>query len=73
MQTSLNDIMGVEQTAAIRGRTIIENLQLHRDIISYANINNLEASIITLDQEKVFDRVDNFYSTRCVNLAMDQN
>ena len=58
MQTSLNDIIGTEQTAAIRGGTIIENLQLNRDIISYANINNLEASIITLDQEKTFDRVD---------------
>ena len=58
MHTSLNDIIGTEQTAAIRGRTIIENLQSHRDIISYANINNLEASIITLHQEKAFDRVD---------------
>ena len=58
IQSSLNDIIGTEQTAAIRGRTIIENLQLNRDIISYANFNNLEASIITLDQEKAFDRVD---------------
>ena len=61
MQPSLNDIIGTEQTAAIRGRTIIENLQLNRDIISYANLNNLEASIITLDQEKAFDRVDRHF------------
>ena len=58
MQNSLEDIIGTEQTAAITGRTIIEDLQLNRDIISYANLNNLEASIITLDQEKAFDRVD---------------
>ena len=61
MQPSLNDIIGTEQTAAIRGRTIIENLQLNRDMISYANLNNLEASIITLDQEKAFDRVDRHF------------
>ena len=61
MQPSLNDIIGTEQTAAIKGRTIIENLQLNRDIISYANLNNLEASIITLDQEKAFDRVDRHF------------
>ena len=61
MQSSLNDIIGTEQTAAIKGRTIIENLQLNRDIISYANLNNLEASIITLDQEKAFDRVDRHF------------
>ena len=61
MQPSLNDIIGTEQTAAIRGRTIIENLQLNRDIISYANLNNLEASIITLDQEKAFNRIDRHF------------
>ena len=61
MQSSLNDIIGTEETAAIKGRTIIENLQLNRDIISYANLNNLEASIITLDQEKAFDRVDRHF------------
>ena len=57
LQNSLADVISAEQTAAIKGRTIIENLQLNRDIISLANINELEASIITLDQ-KAFDRVD---------------
>lgn len=52
IQSSLEDIIGSEQTAAVRERTIIENLQLNRDITAYANLNNLEASIITLDQEK---------------------
>ena len=57
LQGSLTDIISTEQTAAIRDRTRIENLQLNRDIISYANANELEVSIITLDQEKAFDRV----------------
>ena len=48
----------VEQTAPVKGRTIIQNLQLNRDIISFANTKNLEATVITLDQEKAFDRVD---------------
>ena len=51
----------MEQTATVRGRTVIENLQLNGDIISYANLNNLEASIITLDQEKAFDKVDRYF------------
>ena len=58
-QGSLEDIISTEQTAAVKGRTIIENLQINRDIISFANTNNLEASKITLDQEKAFDRVKN--------------
>ena len=57
MQSSLTDIISTEQTAAIKGRTIIENLQRNRDIISFANLNELEANI-TLDPEKAFDRVD---------------
>ena len=61
LQNSLADIISTEQTAAIKGRTIIENLQLNRDIISFANINELEASLITLDQEKAFDRVDRHF------------
>ena len=39
IQGSLDDIINTDQTVAIKGRTIIENLQLNRDIISYANIN----------------------------------
>ena len=52
LQSSLEDIIDSEQTAAICGRSIIENLQLNRDIISYGNLNDLEAAIIMLDQEK---------------------
>ena len=42
LQNSLTDIISTEQTTAIKGRTIIENLQLNRDIISFANINELK-------------------------------
>ena len=42
LQNSLTDIISTEQTAAIKGRTIIENLQLNTDIISFANINELK-------------------------------
>lgn len=74
IQSSLEDIIGSEQTAAVRERTIIENLLLNRDIIAYANLNNLEASIITLDQEKVFDRVDRHFLFEALRkLDTDQN
>ena len=48
-----------EQTAAIKVRAIIENMQLNQDVMSYANANKIQAEMIVLDQEKVFDdRVD---------------
>ena len=58
IQPTLKTIIHNTQTAAVPKRTIIENLQINRDIISFANLNNLEASIIALDQEKAFDKVD---------------
>ena len=62
IQSTLEDITGPEQTAAIKLRTIIENLQLNRDKMSYANANKIQAVMIALDQEKVFDRVEwNFF------------
>ena len=41
LQNSLADIISTEQTAAIKGRTIIENRQLNTDI-SFVNINELK-------------------------------
>ena len=40
LQGSLTDIISTEQTAAIKGRTIIENLQINRDIISFAKVKS---------------------------------
>ena len=58
IQPTLEYITGLEQTAAIKGRTIIENLQLNRDVMSYANASKILAAMIALDQENAFHRVD---------------
>ena len=58
IQPTLEDIIGFKQTAAIKGRNIIENLQLNRDVMSYANANKIQAVIIALDKENTFDRVN---------------
>ena len=58
IRPTLEDIIGPELTAAIKGRTIIENLRLNRDVMSYANAHKIQAPMIALDQEKALDRVD---------------
>ena len=57
-QPTLKDTTDPEQTVAIKGRNIIENLQLNRDVMSYANANKIQAVIIALDKENTFDRVN---------------
>ena len=57
MQSILEDVIDAEQTAAIKGRIITENLQLNRDLMLYANANKIQVAMIELDQEKAFGRV----------------
>ena len=54
----LPSIVGTDQTCGVRGRTISENLFLVRDLIEYAEREDLPLALLSLDQEKAFDRVD---------------
>ena len=47
-----------DQTCGVKGRFIGENVAFLRDISIVAKQLNLPAAILSLDQEKVFDRVD---------------
>ena len=65
IQPTLEDVIGPEKTAVIKRRTIIENLQLYRDVMSYVNANKIQTAMIALDQEKAFDRVDSVGRVDC--------
>ena len=54
----LQHVIHPDQTCGVRGRYIGENVALLRDVVHYANEQNLPAAILALDQEKAFDRVD---------------
>ena len=43
IQSTLEDIIGPKLTPDIKGRTIIETLQLNQDVMSYANANKIQA------------------------------
>jgi hypothetical protein len=40
------------------GRMISENLSFIRDLINYVKREDLPVALLSLDQEKAFDRVD---------------
>ena len=58
MQQTLNNIIGENQTAAIKNRTILHTLSTIRDIIDISNKLNKNLSVISLDFLKAFDRLD---------------
>ena len=54
----IGSIVGPDQTCGVPGRTISENLFLIRDLIDYAEQEDIPLALLSLDQEKAFDRVD---------------
>ena len=46
-----------DQTCAVPGRSIQDNLHLFRNVTDYANDNDKAAAIVSYDQAKAFDRV----------------
>jgi len=54
----LHFVIHPDHTCGVRGRYIGENVALLRDIMNFVNQENLPAAILSLDQEKAFDRVD---------------
>ena len=54
----LPHLISEEQTCSVKGRKINENLFILRDFVQYANENQLNAYLISLDQMKAFDRVN---------------
>ena len=54
----LHHVIASDQTCGVRGRFICENVTLLRDVIHYTSESGTPAAILSLDQEKAFDRVD---------------
>ncbi len=54
----IGSVVGPDQTCGVPGRTISENLFHIRDLIEYAERENIPLALLSLDQEKAFDRVD---------------
>ena len=60
-------IINKDQTCGIPDRSIYENLFLLRDTIDYVQHRHLSAAIISLDQEKAFDRVNHEFLHRVLS------
>ena len=59
-------VVAEDQTCGVLGRYIGENVTFLRDVVSYATMFDSPVAILSLDQEKAFDRVD--WSFMCATL-----
>jgi len=70
----LPNILSEDQTCGVPGCSIFENLFLLRDTIDFVRLKQLPAVVISLDQEKAFDRVNHTFLQRVLeklNFAPD--
>ena len=56
LQLVISDLVGPEQNCTVKGRSILDNLHLVRQILEGIK-DDSKATLINLDQSKAFDRV----------------
>lgn len=59
----LHRIIDSDQTCSVPGRSIFSNVHLIRDILDYIEHTDETAILVSLDQEKAFDRVNRSFLT----------
>ncbi|KAI4893873.1 hypothetical protein NFI96_021940 [Prochilodus magdalenae] len=64
LKKCLATVIHNDQSYCIPERSIFDNLFLIRDLLSYVKELNLNMGLISLDQEKAFDRVDHAFLFR---------
>ena len=57
MSVVSDNIIGIDQTCALKGRSILDNAHLHKNIVDYCNQKHINCAFVSLDQEKAFDKI----------------
>ena len=68
LQLVISDLIGPEQTYAVKGRSIQDNLHLIREVLEGIK-DDIEAALFSLDQSKAFDRVDHRFLATVLDTA----
>ena len=68
LQLVISDLIGPEQTFAVKERSIQDNLHLIREVLEGIE-DGTEAALISLDQSKAFDRVDHRFLATVLETA----
>ena len=68
LQLVISDLIGPEQTFAMKGRSIQDNLHLIREVLEGIK-DDTESALISLDQSTAFDRVDHRFLASVLETA----
>ena len=68
LQVVISDLIGPEQTFAVKGRSIQDNVHLIHEVLEGIE-DGTEATLISLDQSKAFDKVDHRFLVTVLETA----
>ena len=57
----MEQVIHVDQTYCVPSRLISDNITLIRDVLDLSGSSGCELGLISIDQEKAFDRVEHGY------------
>ncbi len=60
----MDQVIHPDQTYCVPGRSIFDNVSLIRDLLDVSKMLNLDCGLLSLDQEKAFDHVEQVYLWR---------
>lgn len=60
----MDSVIHPDQTYCVPRRSVFDNISLVRDVLEVSKLLNLDCGLISLDQEKAFDRVEHCYLWR---------
>nr|BAC82605.1 pol-like protein [Tetraodon nigroviridis] len=58
LREAMEEVIHRDQTYCVPGRSIVDNVHLIRDVLKTSSLLGLNTGLISLDQEKAFDRVE---------------
>ena len=58
LKNTLNQVISKEENCGIPNRSIFNNLFTIRELIHHSQIKSIKLYIVSIDQEKAFDKVD---------------
>ncbi|KAI3376787.1 hypothetical protein L3Q82_000387 [Scortum barcoo] len=58
MEPAMEQVIHQDQTYCVPGRSMVDNIYLIRDVLEVSSSLGMDTGLISLDQEKAFDRVE---------------